>query len=459
MSRLRLDFDLVSDKERADFIRNYLNQTSETELQEYINKYRDRPFPFPGVPTNAEKEMIGNYILWGKSEDNPVGNGYIEIENKGKWNKRKAESLDTIMEHSQETGAPVEVRFGAHRELGGKAEHEVRQTKVRKANLNRDEVRRALDDGRPRSAMIRQTYEELWSEIDYLDYVVTLYQLKKGIRQKEIRQELVDRMPLSRKQQAERFVREIDTHRYGKLRRLLIDKRQEQYALKDCFAPAMYPSGISHAGYFSDSSPDMLYLPLGLKFRQNDKSRKVFRRSVDDDLIGEVIPMPSGDAERLDFRESGDIGLMVYAIEDLKWRLQEIEFAEERELLQALIDTYDFYVEWANLKGAPKRVLEYKEAGLSNAEIAQKVNAEFGTGYAQNYISTIFTQQVCAAIAKAATLHCDTIKALSKGFNAYKKCRVCEKRLLLDDRNYNRQRSQPDGYAAKCKACNKASRR
>lgn len=459
MSRLRLDFDLVSSKERADFIRNYLNKTTEAELQVYLDKYKDRPFPFPGVPTNAEKEMIGNYILWGKSEDDPVENGYIEIENKGKWNKRKAESLNAIMEKGSETGAPVEVRFGAHRELGGKAEHEVRQTKVRKANLDRRQVRESLQTNRLRDRMLLDTYEALWSEIDYLDYVVTLYQLNKGIRKKEIRQELIDRMPLSRKQQAERFVREVDTHRYSKLRRLLIDKRQEQYALKDCFAPAMYPTGISHAGYFGDDSPEMVYLPLGLKFRENERSKMIFQLSAPEELMGKVVEPPSGDAERLDFRRSEDIALMVYAIEDLRWRLQELEFAEDYELLQALIDTYDFYIEYADLQGAPKRVLEYKESGLSNGEIAKRVNAEFETGYAQNYISTIFTQQVCSAVARAATLHFDTILALPQGAGAYKKCRVCGRRLLLDDRNYNRQRSQYDGYMAKCKACNKASRR
>ena len=483
MSRLRLDFDLVSGEERARFVKNYLKYTltpeeqkEDEELQGYIAKYSDRDFPLPSRPSRAESEMVGNYILWGKDiddegkvVDNDVDKGYIEIQNKGKWNKKKTESLDGLLEQSAETGAPIESKFDAVRDEYGNTNHFRPQVKIPKANLDRDEVRRELAD--KKNEVLLRAFENLWLEIDYIDYVVTQYQLRHGIREKPIREELLLRLPQKYKKRGDEFAREINSHRYSKLRRLLIDKRQEQYALRDSYAPTMYSTAISDVKYYGSTGNGVAVLPMGLMGNRRIDSVIFNKSAAADAFRGSTILAIEAEIARvtkpdftndaagvLDFRNIDHISLMVYSIVDLREKVDEVEGLEEKEFLSSLIKTYDFYVEYANLKEVPRYVLACKEEGLSNSEIAMTTNELFGTTYAQNYISTIFTKQVCSIISEGAALHFDTILSMPQGIGNFKKCRVCGNRLLLDDRNFNRQRSQLDGYMTKCKICNKTRR-
>lgn len=70
-NRLHLDFHLNTNKERVDFVTEYLQR------DEFIK----RP------PTESELETISNYILWGKNPEtdlNFVKEGLGEIETKNK---------------------------------------------------------------------------------------------------------------------------------------------------------------------------------------------------------------------------------------------------------------------------------------------------------------------------------------------------------------------------------------
>jgi hypothetical protein len=74
-NRLKLDFSLTSSKDRAEFVRSYL----------------DNNIRFWGKPlTAAEAETISNYILWGKDEDgkSAVQRKEIHIATKNNtWNR------------------------------------------------------------------------------------------------------------------------------------------------------------------------------------------------------------------------------------------------------------------------------------------------------------------------------------------------------------------------------------
>lgn len=478
MSRLRLDFNIEDDEGRVKFVNNYLkspNTKNDKELDKYKELYSDRPFPFPHRPTKAEMNMIGNYMLWGRIRDdngelgdNITKSGYIDIEDKGKWNKKKTESLDNLLEIASTTGAPVESRYDATSDLSGHSEATPR-IKIPKANLDRDKVRMELSHGRWTNKDLLAAFEDLWKEIDYLDYAIETYKIEHGMREKEIREDLVGRLSDEIKLKAESFAAEMSGHRYGKVRRLLIDLRQEQYALRDLYAPTRYFQS-SDKVYAGDKDGYVAYLPFGL-YWQDEVSKLVYNESVptiafsDDNkkkisdqlAYYEDANYVTGAAGVFSFLDTEHIALLVYSVNDLRDETEAADL-EKGEVLESLIRTYEFYTAAAQLKPVPRRILELKELGESNGGIAELVNREFNKTYAPNYISTIFTKQVCGVIAEAAELHLETIHGIVGGLQNFKKCRECGKRLLLSDKNFNQQRNQLDGYMTKCKSCKKKAK-
>ena len=89
-NRLQLDFTLVTDQERADFLTQYLQQP----------QFAKKP------PTTDELETMANYLLWGKDPNtglNAKQAGLVDIETKhATWSKNSpVESLEGLMEQPQ----------------------------------------------------------------------------------------------------------------------------------------------------------------------------------------------------------------------------------------------------------------------------------------------------------------------------------------------------------------------
>jgi hypothetical protein len=86
-NRLKLNFQLSTNEERAAFLEEYLSK------EPFISK----------PPTEDELEMMGNYLLWGKDPVtglNAKQAGLCDIETKhGTWDKNSnIESLEGLME-------------------------------------------------------------------------------------------------------------------------------------------------------------------------------------------------------------------------------------------------------------------------------------------------------------------------------------------------------------------------
>ena len=125
--------------------------------------------------------------------------------------------------------------------------------------------------------------------------------------------------------------------------------------------------------------------------------------------------------------------------------------------LSALVRTIDYYQDEAELSPTQKAVLAGKTKHLSNLEIRSILINQLHLNPSINYISTIYTQQVCGKIAEAATLHLD--KWLNR-FNqfAWKKCSCCGRTLLKDTREFVRKKRSSDGLSNQCKRCDKKKR-
>ena len=89
--------------------------------------------------------------------------------------------------------------------------------------------------------------------------------------------------------------------------------------------------------------------------------------------------------------------------------------------------------------------------------IADIINEKYGTSYNDNYISTIFHQKILPQIAQAATDHYEIVKNLFFPEN-FKVCKDCGRPLLRDPEIFTRQKKANDGFAPRCKACEKKRR-
>lgn len=102
--------------------------------------------------------------------------------------------------------------------------------------------------------------------------------------------------------------------------------------------------------------------------------------------------------------------------------------------------------------------MELKKHKVSNQEIKKKLEELYGLSYNENYISTIYTKEICKKISEAVTLHKDYWLERNNP-NAWKQCSCCGQWKLKDPREFVRKKSSADGYTSRCKVCDKERRK
>jgi hypothetical protein len=161
-NRLHLDFSLSTNEERAAF----------------LNEYLKRPEFIKRPPTDEELEMMGNYLLWGKDPTtglNAKQEGLVDIATRhGTWDRANdIESLEGLMEqptfneaslHPLELSAPIKIK---------------RETFSRKEALAKC------------PEFLRQTFVDLFRQIDELDLAINYYDLAHDRRKNPPRDTLL----------------------------------------------------------------------------------------------------------------------------------------------------------------------------------------------------------------------------------------------------------------------------
>lgn len=228
-NRLKLDFSITSAADRKVFIDNYLTKINFT-------------------PNEEELEMMANYILWGKTENgkSAVENHELDIPTRHQtWNKKKEESLDELMEQPTFNEAAV---FGHV------------PTKTPRSTFSRED---ALQNA---PAYLRETFEELFQQIDRLDLIINFYELEHGKRKKEPRAELLERFNFNQISELRQRAAELTQFKYLKMRHELVELRRTQYTLKDSYACPMQRA-LPQA-WFREEKPEFEYnvdvFPLGV---------------------------------------------------------------------------------------------------------------------------------------------------------------------------------------------------
>lgn len=442
-------------------------------MDEYINQPKFKKDPL----TAEELQTIGNYILWGKDPSthlNAVQAKDIEIESHYKtWTKEEPESLDAIIESS------------SFEDIMIKKISDIPQKKPRVIFSRKN----ALENCPP---TMRETFEELFKQIDKTDLAIGLYEWEHGKRKAPPRPELVEKFSEEEIEQTKQQISHWNQRTYLKKRHYLVDLRRQQFAFRDIYTSHVdrhsLPLGEDiYEAAKVDIDSEIKVFPLGC-LRKANRAADVSPTVCGEDGL-------SVNLSQLLFRNFGDLLPQNYSEEELRaiskfiWEKEAqakekkpslfIDFKELEHVYwlfnyyfdlkdycarpnffgstSELLDTLFYYVEQAELDDVHKDILEMKIKKERNQDIARYVNKKHGKTYTTNYISTIFRHKIIPKINAAADYHEKIVKNLFFE-EEFKKCNKCGRLLLKDTRNFGRKSRAKDGFSSKCKICDKEER-
>lgn len=430
MNRLKLDFTLESAEDRANFVNSYIVQFSDLSFE--------------------EAQTIAEYMLWGKDENGvPVG---IDTGLETRWSKpNEAESLDAVLENPAFANTQL-------REL-----NDAVVLKKTRDTFDREEALKEAPEN------LKQTFKELWKNIDETELKINFYELKVGKREKPPRKELVRRFTEEEVERIRAAAQKLNQYEYLKLRRRIRELRTEQFTIRDSYRATF---NITQAIYTPKETSfvfdcDIDVLPLGVK--EGQIGDLIFNTNFDPaalnekqlNLISKFIWKKKDVNSKyvFDFRDLEAVYQLYLFKEEFKDRLMQINYDHIVENnLQALLDTLTFYEQIADLTDIQREILTLKEQKKKNQDIANYINKKYGKSYTANYISTIFRQKIIVKINEAVKLHQDTIENCFFEEN-FRKCTKCGRVLLLDSRNWVKKSRSKDGFQNKCKRCEREDRK
>ena len=436
MNRLKLDWSLELATERRNFVEDYLNKINFT-------------------PTEDELETIANYLLWGKDEngENAVSRGELELETKNKtWQKNRpgsgtgVESLDELMESP--TFNEASLRRSSDPPIRIKREIFQREDALEKC-----------------PASMRQTFLDLFAQIDELDLCINFYDLAHGKRKNPPRSELIKKFSKEQQEKLQERITHWNQYAYLKRRHLLVELRRQQFTLRDSFSNLVLretPQEFSEIETPPDFDVEIPVFPLGV-FNDQKTSLLIFREKsqlnpssyTEDELkkISELLWEKNTEARPQLFFDFCDLE-HVYQLFQQLFELGESGIADNTNFL---IRTLFYYLDFAEITEVQKEILDLKIKKIKNQDIANKINSKFGKSYTANYISTIFRQKIIPKINAAAAFH---KKIVSNLFfeEEFKKCSCCGVYLLRDPEIFVRKTRAKDGLVNRCKKCDKADR-
>lgn len=437
MNRLNLDFSLQTNEERTRFLEKYLNEP----------QFLRKPL------TNEELETCTNYILWGKDIDgkNPVQKKEIQIQTKNNtWNRKEEESLNALLENPSFNEATI-LRPSAAR------------TKISKETFSRKE---ALEKA---PSYIKEIFIDLFREIDQVDLILNYYDLAHDKRKNPPREELLQNFSEEEQKQLQERAKKLNQYKYLKMRHLLVELRRQQFTLKDSYSSYLQRDvirPIEPEPSFLTFDSDIDIYPLGLYTDQETPSKiffseeKLIPSSFSEEDLQKISKLywDKQKKERtsffFDFREIEH----VYNLFLLFFELEDSSLEDNVDsTTKYLLRTLEYYIEMAQLSEVQKKILDLKMQKVKNQDIADIVNQEFKKSYTANYISTIFRQKIIKQINDAAAYHNEIIQNLFFS-EEFKKCTSCGKILLKNSRNFVRKARSKDGFANRCKCCDKKDR-
>lgn len=392
MSKFQLDFSIYYSKDRLEAIKHIdLSKLNKSEL-----------------------ELITNYVLYGKDEDNLslVDKKYVQIKTKfNSYNKNKTVSLDEMLESPTFDESILQKNNSIYR----KGQIKIDQNKaaqipdMKNLQMEIQKLSRIIDEN---SGKIEKTSET---------------------------PNLTERQLYFMKHQ-------------------LIQLRSQQYILLDSYFPTI--SGKKNRlNYFTAAAEyqgNFPILPRGVVRSENDIQFKNPRLDPDrtsnpftEDYFQKIIK--SG-KYYFDFRNKEHIYQLVLHYQEI----EEMVKNYPESILNNLLWTLDFYIEKANLSEQQLLIIEDKKKRKHNSYIARHLQNSLGFTHQENYISTIWNKALYN-VAAAAELNYDEYICRSYD-KAWKTCSCCGEEKLRDERNFVKKAKALDGLTGRCKKCDKLLR-
>ena len=233
-----------------------------------------------------------------------------------------------------------------------------------------------------------------------------------------------------------------------KIKHFLIDLKKQQYVIAEALQPVFQSFGSTdRAPIYDEEDIGLDVKPLGLKIGEI----KRFIDPKEDKDSTYVIPT---NLNTLDLENP----IHIYGILEYYSVLLEESLDNPYSNGKYLIETLDFYIDRTPLEPSRKTILDLKKHKVSNQEIKRELERLYELSYNENYISTIYTKEICKKIAEAVTLHKDYWLNRNNA-SMWKKCSCCGQWKLKDAREFTRKKSSSDGFTSRCKICDKKKRR
>ena len=435
-NRLKLDFSIQSTNGRRDFVSQYVLQPQ-----------------FQKSPLNEnELETIANYILWGKDEDglNISQKGLVQIETRNKtWQRDDTESLDALLESPTFSEAslrrPTEARTRVAREVFD-----------RKKTLGEC------------PAHLVPVFEDLFHRIDSIELALNFYEFSHGRRKEPPRDQLQKRFSAEEIEATQQAVTKWNQFRYLKQRHLIVELRREQFTLRDTYTEKHVrhtPPEPEIEPVDPDFDAEIPVYPLGLAagpigglvFREEENLNPSTYTEAD---LAKVLKFywdkksESRPVVFFDFTELEHIYELFSQLNELE---DSVGALPVNSNLGKLLDTLKYYISLTDLTEAQHEILDLKISKIKNQDIADIINKKYNKSYTANYISTIFRQKIIPRINETAAFHAKIIENLSFSEN-FKKCSGCGKILLIDPDKFVRKSRSKDGFATRCKVCDRNDR-
>lgn len=423
-NRLQLDFSLSSAEERQVFLTKYLDSLTFT-------------------PTSSELELMADYVLWGDKDSGET----IELETFWKKKEKKVESLDELKENP----TFLEARFTSP--------YTAPKTQKTRRVFSREEARSLA------SPYVLAHLEDLWREIDTLDLETRFYENFIGRQAKPPRSQLLERFTSAEAEEIRTRAQSLTEYAYLKKRKLLVEKRSEQYPWRDTYTTPLVqrhtPTIVQDPVPPPLLNADIPILPLGNLPIQ--LAPKIFPSSGEFPTPGTLTPdeekllsktiwrKPSNAPNSFDFRDPAHLASFISLYSEL------LPDQNSDEGLQALFSTFTYYQKLARLSPLYLDILRAKVAHETNTKIVEKIASKYGKTYGENYISTLYRQKILPKIAAAASAHYQVTSELFFPEN-FKTCKDCARTLLRTPDYFMRKAKSSDGFSPRCKACEKALR-
>lgn len=205
------------------------------------------------------------------------------------------------------------------------------------------------------------------------------------------------------------------------IKKALIEMRKDQYLIKQSYQKPIVPNRLTHSGHFSISLID--------------------ESVMEEDGIITIKGFSLMDTK------------VVSAILDNYSRLKEDSYGDFEGDIWYLIEAFEKICDRA-LEPHPiyQRIIELKIDGLSNAQIHDTLQVEFGTTYSPEYLSDLWRNKFPKLIAKAAQEQ--YIEWYYKRYNLkMKKCSRCGQKKPSHNMFFSKNNTSKDSFYSICKKC------